>query len=228
MKLSFLVTAHNEVDELRKLLDQLTEYVIKNGQIDEVVILNDYSDNPNTIKILEAASKHPFVTLLHHRLNNNFGEHKTVGSRACKNEYIIQLDADEYLHPTLLENLRDIIEANPTVELFRVPRVNIVRGMTPDDARKWGWHVSSLPEFPGMSIVNWHSGDYQWRIYKNSERIKWTKKLHEVISGASVVTELPKEVELSIIHDKTIERQRAQNEFYNKNWSVKENMGASK
>jgi hypothetical protein len=36
---------------------------------------------------------------------------------------------------------------------------------------------------------------------------------------------LPKEVEWSIIHDKTIDRQRAQNLFYNQNWSKQANMG---
>jgi len=225
MNLSFLITTHNEGDELDRLLQQLCEYIEVNKTSDEIVILDDYSDNQKTIEILTKVTKLPFVKLFHHRLDKNFGEHKTAGSRACKNEYIFQLDADEYPHPTLLENVRSIIEANSAVELFRVPRVNIVRGMTLDDAAKWGWHVSQLPEFPGHSIVNWNSGDYQWRIYKNDERIKWAKKLHEIIVGAQVVTELPKEVELSIIHDKTIERQRAQNEFYNKNWSAAANMG---
>lgn len=225
MNLSFLVTCHNEVGELKKLLDQLTGYITANKTEDEIVVLDDYSDNPETIKILEAAIKHPFVNLFHHRLNKNFGEHKTAGSRACKKDYIVQLDADEYLHPTLLENLRSIIEANPTVELFRVPRVNLIRGLTPEDAARWGWHVSTMSEYPGLHIINWHHGDYQWRIYKNSEKIRWAKALHEVIVGAGVTTELPKDPELAIIHDKTIERQRAQNEFYNKNWSVEANMG---
>jgi len=43
--------------------------------------------------------------------------------------------------------------------------------------------------------------------------------------GAEYVTMLPKEVEWSIIHDKTIDRQRAQNLFYNQNWSKQANMG---
>jgi hypothetical protein len=36
---------------------------------------------------------------------------------------------------------------------------------------------------------------------------------------------LPKEVEWSIIHDKTIDRQLSQNKFYNQNWSRSANMG---
>jgi hypothetical protein len=36
---------------------------------------------------------------------------------------------------------------------------------------------------------------------------------------------LPKEVDWALIHEKTIERQKAQNMFYNKNWSRQANMG---
>ncbi len=225
MDISFLVTSHNESDELKKVLGQLASFIVKNGTNDEIVVLDDYSDNPKTIGILDEAAKKPFVTIFHHRLNKDFGTHKTDGSRACKKDFIVQLDADEYLSETLLENLRALLEANPTVELYRVPRVNIIRGLMPEDARKWGWHVSTMAEFPGVHIINWNSGDYQSRIYKNSKDIKWNKALHEVVIGAAVATQLPKEVDWAIIHDKTIERQRSQNAFYNQNWSPEANMG---
>ena len=225
MDISFLVTSHNEGDELKKVLDQLSSYITKNSTNDEIVVLDDYSENPKTIEILTAAIKHSFISIFHHRLNKDFGTHKTDGSRACKKDFIIQLDADEYLSENLLENIRAVLTANPSVELYRVPRVNIVRGITPDDVAKWGWHVSVLPEFPGLPIVNWNSGDYQSRIYKNIPDIKWHRKLHETVVGAAVATGLPKEVEWAIIHDKTIERQRRQNEFYNDNWSPEANVG---
>jgi len=225
MDISFLITSHNEGDELKKVLDQISSFIVKNQTNDEIVVLDDYSDNPKTLEILNEAVKHPFVTIFHNRLNKDFGSHKTAGSRACKKDYIVQLDADETLAAPLLENLRDILEANPSVELYRVPRVNLLRGLTPLDAVKWGWNVSTLPEYPGIQVINWHNGDYQSRIYRNVESVKWNKKLHETVVGAAVSTDLPKEADYAIIHDKTIERQRAQNEFYNKNWSQEANMG---
>jgi glycosyltransferase involved in cell wall biosynthesis len=164
--------------------------------------------------------------VVQHALNKNFADHKNYGSKRCVGDYIVQCDADEYLYPVLLNNMHELIESNPTVELYRVPRVNIVRGATDDDARNWGWHMMRLPEFGDLPIINWgNGGDYQSRIYKNSLKIQWQKSLHETIVGASIVAHLPKDVEWSIIHDKTIDRQRAQNEFYNKNWSIKANMG---
>ena len=224
MKISYLVTVHNETLELLQLIEKLKTHIDFVAINDEVVILDDFSDNPDTIKILSKAKSYGF-TVVKHALNKNFSEHKNYGSKRCVGDYIVQIDADEYLYQPLLNNIHEIIDSNPTVELYRVPRVNIVRGATDNDARNWGWHVSKLPEFGDLPIINWSHGDYQSRIYKNSLRIQWQKPLHETIMGASIVADLPKEVDYAIIHDKTIDRQRAQNEFYNKNWSIKANMG---
>jgi glycosyltransferase involved in cell wall biosynthesis len=224
MKISYLVTVHNETLELLQLIEKLKTHIDFVAINDEVVILDDFSDNPDTIKILDKAKSYGF-TVVQHALNKNFSEHKNYGSKLCVGDFVCQIDADEYLFSNLLNNIHEIIESNPTVELYRVPRVNIVRGATDNDARNWGWHMMKLPEFGELPIINWNSGDYQSRIYKNSLRIQWHKPLHETITGASIVAHLPKEVDYAIIHDKTIDRQRSQNEFYNKNWSIKANMG---
>ena len=222
--ISYLVTCKNEHFELGMLLDRLKTHIDKNSPQDEIVILDDFSTNQETIKVLNKAKQFG-ITVVQHALDGNFGEHKNYGSKRCVKTFVCQLDADEYLSQPLLENMHEIIESNPSVELYRVPRVNIVRNATTDDAKKWGWHITKLPEFGDLPIINWSNGDYQSRIYKNSLRIQWHKPLHETIMGASVVAQLPKEVDYAIIHDKTIERQRNQNEFYNKNWSVAANMG---
>jgi len=224
MKISYLVTCKNETLELLQLIEKLKTHIDFVAPNDEVVILDDFSNNEDTKKILAKAKSYRF-TVVQHELNKNFAEHKNNGSKRCVGDYIVQIDADEYLYPALLNNMHELLESNPTVELYRVPRVNIVRGATDNDARNWGWHISKLSEFGDLPIINWGNGDYQSRIYKNSLRIQWQKPLHETIVGASIVAHLPKEVEWSIIHDKTIDRQRAQNEFYNKNWSIKANMG---
>lgn len=224
MKISYLVTCKNETLELLQLIEKLKTHIDFVAPNDEVVILDDFSNNEDTKKILSKAKSYGF-TVVQHSLNKNFSEHKNYGSKRCVGDYILQIDADEYLSQPLLNNIHEIIDSNPTVELYRVPRVNIVRGATDNDARNWGWHISKLPEFGDLPIINWSHGDYQSRIYKNSLKIQWHKPLHETIIGASIVTDLPKEVDYAIIHDKTIERQRNQNMFYNKNWSIKANMG---
>jgi glycosyltransferase involved in cell wall biosynthesis len=223
VNISYLVTCKNESDELRRLTTQLSRHISENKLGDEIVILNDFTDNPDTIQILKEFENIEYVKIVKHSLNGNFGEHKTYGSRCCAKDVIIQLDADEYLATPFLENMHELLECNPTVELYRVPRVNIVRGATAADAMQWGWRFFNIPQHPNLPIINWP--DYQSRIYKNSEKIFWKKKLHETITGAEIVTEIPLDPDFAIIHDKTIDRQRKQNEFYNKNWSIQENQG---
>ena len=224
MKISYLVTCHNETTELLGLIEKLKFHIDSNSLNDEVVILDDFSDNEDTKNILEKAKTYGF-SVVQHTLNKNFAEHKNYGSKRCIGDYIVQIDADEYPHPTLLHNMKELLESNPTVELYRVPRVNIVRGATEKDARMWGWNISKLSEYGDLPIINWHHGDYQSRIYKNNLKIQWNKPLHETIVGAEYTSALPKEVDWAFIHDKTINKQNAQNMFYNQNWSKQANMG---
>lgn len=224
MKISYLITVHNEALELNRLLHQLFRFIIDNETDDEIVILDDFSTDKQTIEYIDYHKfLYPFIKVVQHALNKDFGSHKQFGNEQCSGSHILQIDADEYLSNTLLENLHEIIESNPTVDLFWIPRVNIVRGITDEDVRKWGWKVSKVPEYPDLPIINFP--DRQGRLYRNSPKIQWKKKLHEQITGAEYVCTLPDSVDFSIIHDKVIDRQRKQNEFYMKNFTTNENRG---
>ena len=50
MKISYAILTHNETDSLEKLLNFLTEY---KDEEDEIVVLDDYSDNKKTKEILD-------------------------------------------------------------------------------------------------------------------------------------------------------------------------------
>jgi glycosyltransferase involved in cell wall biosynthesis len=225
--ISFLVTVHNESKELQVLLKKLYHSIAETDN--EIVILDDHSDDEDTKRqlafhtLFSTSSK--LGRVVQHHLNGDFGAHKNFGNAQCTGDWIFQLDADEYPSDTLLSSLSEILEMNPAVELYRVPRVNIVRGATQEDARRWGWHVSTLEEFPGLPIINWNSGDRQSRLYRNLPHINWQRKLHEVVVGAKAIAELPLDINFALIHDKTIERQTIQNGFYMKNWTQNENMG---
>jgi len=57
--------------------------------------------------------------------------------------------------------------------------------------------------------------DYQARLYRNTDTIKWEGKVHETIVGASVISRLPLDKVYCLYHPKHIERQEKQNELYN-------------
>jgi len=101
------------------------------------------------------------IQLYSHELNHNFGEHKNFLNSKCNGEYIFQVDADEKFHSNLLNYMHDIVDNNKHVDLFMIPRVNIVGGLTDEDIRRWGWRINEKGwvMFP----------DYQTRLYKNAE-----------------------------------------------------------
>jgi glycosyltransferase involved in cell wall biosynthesis len=162
-----------------------------------------------------------------HHLNKNYGEHKNYGNSKCDGDWIFQIDADELPPESLLGvNLKAIIESNPEVELYYVPRINDFKGVTQEHANQWGWKLEPSPFLSGRPKAAWP--DYQGRIYKNvPDRIKWKNRLHETITGHNQFAMLPAEEEYALYHDKTIEGQIDNNLRYNKEFTEAENRGIS-
>jgi glycosyltransferase involved in cell wall biosynthesis len=204
VKMSFAITTHNEGEYIQSLLNQLIPFCAESG--DEIVVVDDFSTDELTLSILNTYDVLGDIKLVNHALAGDFAAHKNFLTTQCSGDYIFQIDADEVLHKNLLKYVGDIVDNNDSVDLFWVPRVNIVTGMVEHDIQQFGWNVNEL------GWVQWP--DYQTRIYRNSERIQWVGKVHERISGHKTEAYLPAEEEWAIYHIKNISRQRRQNEFY--------------
>ena len=203
MKISYAILVHNESDELMKLLDQILEW---KDEEDEVVILDDYSDNEKTKEILETMCSIHEITFEQRHLLKDYSGQKNHLTGMCKGDYIINIDADELPHIFLMRTIKDILKANPSIDLYWVPRVNTVDGITQEHVTKWRWVVNE------KGWVNFP--DYQGRIWKRRSNIRWKNKVHEVLTGYKEHSYLPAEEQFSFYHPKEIDRQEKQNEFY--------------
>jgi glycosyltransferase involved in cell wall biosynthesis len=199
--ISLAITVCNEYKELETLLDYLQERALSPEY--EIVVQIDQDNHTEEVLgvILDRGIKHWFFPL-----NKDFATYKNELKKYCSGEFIFQIDADELVAPEMFGSLPLILEANPEVDLYYVPRINTVSGITQEHIQKWGWRYEN-------ERVNWP--DYQTRIYRNSPKIKWRNAVHEVIEGHKHFTVLPAVDELALIHPKTIERQEKQNNFYN-------------
>jgi glycosyltransferase involved in cell wall biosynthesis len=205
MKISYAILTHNEGAYIEKLLSFLSS---KKRDEDEIVVVDDYSTDELTKAILEEHESMGNIRLIKNELKSNFGRQKNFLTTQCKGDYIFQIDADEMLSEELIENLPDILASNPDNEVYLVPRINTVDGLTQEHVAKWGWNVdiNGFINFP----------DYQWRIYKNDPKIVWINKVHERLSGFKTYANLPAAMEYCLLHHKTIDRQEKQNNFYDK------------
>ena len=215
MKVSYGITVHNEHEELNKLLEVL---VHKTDPEDEIVICVDGNDEKVQEVItswVQQYGSNKDIIVYNRKLDGNFAEHKNSVIEKSTGDYIFHIDADEYPHEILLQQLKQILEMND-VDLIWIPRVNTIDGMTQQHIDKWGWRVTEN---------NWvNYPDYQSRVYRRDGEIRWTRPLHELIKGAKTYSHLPPQEELSLYHPKTIDKQEKQNMFYNENFSAELNV----
>ena len=204
---SILDITDNEWKEIEYLLEYLAKY--KREQ-DEIVVQCDQGNTtPEVYRVLQELTERGSVVykLIEFPLNNNFAAFKNNLKDNCSGDYIFQIDADEYPEEYLMDTIEWVINNNPKTDIFWVPRINKVEGLTQEHINKWGWNVDD------QKRVNFP--DYQCRILKNVKRIKWKNKVHEVLTGHKTESHLPANKEFCIYHLKNIERQEKQNEFYN-------------
>jgi glycosyltransferase involved in cell wall biosynthesis len=93
-------------------------------------------------------------------------------------EWVMVLDADERLTPTLITKLHQIVKED-VYDVLKVPRQNIILG-------KWIQQTGWWP-------------DYQIRFFKKGF-VEWNSQIHSVPTWKGRIGELPAKREYSIIH----------------------------
>lgn len=251
MKISYALCTHDEEEYIPDLLKRLTDFVEQFKTIDpsveyEIVILDDNSKGPKTAMAIRAYSqKFPYIKVSFRKHTGNFAEHKNHLINLCTGDWIVNLDADEWLDSHFMALLPSIIDSNPLVEAYWVPRINTVDGLTQKHIQKWQWVITKMEGFTKVKEINKNSDEYkllklydmiiheeepfvtyyepivawpdpQMRIFKNSPDIRWKNKVHEQLTGYKNFTSLPFAADYAIRHFKDIKRQESQNEFYDK------------
>lgn len=205
MKISYAITVCNELNEIKKLLPLLKEH---KRATDEIIILfDDKNGDDEVLEYLLPFNKLPNIQTWRGLVFvNDFAIWKNKLNDYCTGDYIFQLDADELISKELIQGLPQIIENNSEVDLFVFPRINNVSGITDEHINQWGWKIDE------KGRINFP--DWQGRLYKKG--LRWSGKVHEKIVGAKTYSLMPIEDEYCLLHNKTIERQEKQNNFYNK------------
>lgn len=206
IKLSYAITVCNELAEIQKLVS----FLLDNKRFeDEIVIVFDSKNGLLEIEeYLRAKSVNDEFKWYPFDFKGDFSELKNYTKKMCSGDYIFHLDADELPNKILMEQLPEIIEIND-VDLIWIPRVNTVEGIDPEyHLKQWGWVMNE------KGWINYP--DYQSRVFRNSDKVKWQNKVHERIVGISKYSHLPPHEELSLYHPKTIDKQEQQNRLYDK------------
>ena len=195
------------INNATTIYSQLQKY---EPYFDEIVIVDDMSTDNTQSEIrryfdeeqektdIDITKKLKFSK---RALNKDFAAQHNYATEQCSHDWIFSLDADEDLEYPLINTLNRSIGycKRHSYKAIAFPRKNFIDGVY-DDA--------SYP-------------DVQCRLYHKS--LKWTRPVHEMIEpfykGMTGDTEAAKEVHIAgnmhIIHKKTAQVLKAQNDFYN-------------
>ena len=111
LPISLVVITKNEASCLAKCL-QSADFV------SEIVVV-DSGSTDDTVQIAER-----FGAKVFHQDWLGFGPQKQFAVNCAKYDWVLCLDADEYLSPKLRESLQKLFEKEPTAHAYRFPRCN--------------------------------------------------------------------------------------------------------
>lgn len=205
INVTYAITVCNELVEITNLINFLHPRITSEDEI--LVQYDSDSVTPQVKDYLTILTQlHKNVRVISFPLNNDFASFKNNLKNNSNGIFIFQIDADEIPSEYLVENIHEFLEANKDVDLFFVPRINTVNGLTKEHIQKWRWNVND------KGWVNFP--DYQTRLYRRTSEIEWQGKVHERIVGYNTLSVLPQEEVFCLYHHKQIERQEKQNEYY--------------
>jgi hypothetical protein len=201
MNISYAIPVCNEYTEIKRLITHLQKIINKG---DEIVVLYDSTNGTEEVKKYLDSQKG--INVFENKFRGHFAEMKNILTQKCTKDFIFQIDADEMIDEKFPEHLPSILANNPEIEVFKVSRINTVEGLTMEHIKKWNWNVN------GEGHINFP--DWQYRIYKNNKKIVWKNKVHEVLVNYEMYGEMPCTYATCLTHEKTIERQEKQNDYY--------------
>lgn len=193
MKLTYTIQVCNESRELFSLLNFLQKVVDDEDEINVVADSNRVTDRVERVldhfKERINIFKRPF---------DDFCKNSQFHTDIATGEYIVGLDADEMPQEMFIKNVKKIIE-DTKAEIIAIPRINIDPGYTQEFLTRCNYSMNQF------GWINWP--DYQMRVYKKCDHIRWTDEMHTKLTGSDKVIALKDEPRLALWHIKSIEKE---------------------
>ncbi len=197
MRITYSIQVCNESRELYSLLNFLIQVIDEEDYIDVIV-----DSNNKTSKVDMVLNEFKERITIYEKPFESFYENSNYHTEVAKGDFIFFIDADEMPEHLLIQKIKEIIVESGK-ELLYVPRMNIHPGMTQNDQKEFGFNKNNV------GFINWP--DYQGRIYKICDYIKWSDELHTKITGVSQdkIGILPKDISFGMWHIKSMEKQKS-------------------
>jgi hypothetical protein len=196
IKITYSVQVCNESRELFSLLNFLIKTI---DYIDNIhVVVDSLHKTERVQKVIEYFKE--YITVFE-RPFDTFCKNSQYHADVATGDYIFGIDADEMPQELLIKSIKQVISTTGS-EIIFVPRINIHPGMTQEFL-----HTCGQFKLNEMGWINWP--DFQGRVYKNADYIKFTQEIHTKLTGSDKVIGLKPVPQLALWHIKSMEKQQS-------------------
>jgi hypothetical protein len=199
--IGYMILCKNEDSSLELLLKQITKF---KAPQDKVYVVRDKNGNNNKTKYILESYKDEIIAF-EKPVDKAIHDQKNWLAKQSDTDYLFYLDADELLDERFYTIVHQLIEGND-VDVFFLPRTNIVIGITEEYRASRGWKLDE------KGRINWP--DVQDRLFRNKRGIHFNPIPHGRLIGQDTYTMLPEEELYAIYHEKSIEKQKSDNEWH--------------
>lgn len=126
LPISVFIIACNEADRLPLVIRSVRDWV------DEVHIIDSGSED-DTLAVSAALGAHT-----HFRAWNGYGPQKVYGESLCRNDWLLNIDADEEVSPALRDEIQALFAAGPQQAAYSLPILPLYNFQT--RAHPWTAH----------------------------------------------------------------------------------------
>ena len=196
IKITYTIQVCNESRELFSLLNFLVKTI---DYVDNIhVVVDSLHKTEKVQKVLDHFKKH--ITIFE-RPFDSFYKNSQYHKDIATGDFIFHIDADEMPQELLIKSIKQVISTTESEVIF-IPRINIHPGMTQEFL-----HTCKQFKVNEMGWINWP--DFQGRVYKNADHIKWTDEIHTKLSGSEHVVGLQAVPQVALWHIKSMEKQES-------------------
>lgn len=196
LKITYSIQVCNESRELFSLLNFLVK------TIDYVDNIHVIVDTPHkTEKVQKVLDYFKDKITVFERAFDTFYKNSSYHKEVATGDYVFAIDADEMPQEMLIKTIKQII-ATTKGEVIFVPRINIHPGMTQEFL-----HKCKQFKVNEMGWINWP--DFQGRLYKRADHIKWTDEIHTKLHGSDNAIGIQPIPQLALWHIKSMEKQQS-------------------
>ena len=111
-----LVTVYITNYNYAKYISQSIESVLGQTMNNFELLIIDDGSTDNSKEIIESYASHPLINIIFQQ-NKGLNVTNNIAMRAASGKYIMRLDADDYLEQSALEQMSNVLEANPLLGL---------------------------------------------------------------------------------------------------------------